>query len=74
MWLGDRDALRVVLKFNDEVEALELMEFIDGTVLQRADDIFTKTRVAVWAVVLGEIIVVVGAVAPECNWRARLSR
>ena len=42
MWLGDRDALRVVLKFNDEVEALELMEFIDGTVLQRANDIFTN--------------------------------
>ena len=41
-----------------------LMEFIvDSAVLQRADDIFnnysTTTRVAVWAVVLGEIIVVV---------------
>ena len=51
------------------------MEFIDSAVLQRADDIFnnysTTTRVAVWAVVLGEIIVVVREVASEVIWHAR---
>ena len=51
------------------------MEFIDGAVLQRADDIFTNdSGGGLGGRSMGEIIVVVREVASEGIWRARLSR
>jgi MFS-type transporter involved in bile tolerance (Atg22 family) len=66
--------LLVVLKFNGENEAEELMEFIDSSSCSEPTTSSPTTLIAVLAVILGKFIDVERSAVPEGSWRARKSR
>ena len=66
--------LIVVLKFNGDVEAEELMESIDGASCSEPTTSSPTTLIAVLAVILGTFIDMERPAVPEGSWRARQSR
>ena len=66
--------LLVVLKFNGENEAEELMEFIDSSSCSEPTATSPTTLISVLAVILGTFIDMERPAVPEGSWRARQSQ